>query len=152
VANGFDVVVVGGGSAGCVVAARLAADPNRSVLLLEAGPDRSSAISPALRDGWILPSGADWLDDWGFISEPDASGETQRLRRGKFLGGTSWLTRFAVRGSPLEFDGQATAGLRGWAFDCKLAQLRLGRRCAGHAYLDRRPTGRPSVKSRSSAC
>ena len=39
------------------------------------------------------------------------------LRRGKLVGGTSWLTRFAVRGSPADFDGWAASGLRGWSFE-----------------------------------
>ena len=123
-AHGFDVVVVGGGSAGCVVATRLAADPNRSVLLLEAGPDRSASISPALRDGWGLPRGADWPDDWGFASEPDGGGTAQPLRRGKLLGGTSWLTRFAVRGLPTDFDDWAGQGLAGWSFADVLPSFR----------------------------
>jgi choline dehydrogenase len=124
VANAFDVLVVGGGSAGCVIAARLAEDPSRSVLLLEAGPDRSSAVSHALRDGWNLPRGADWPDDWGYASEPAIDGATGPIRRGKLLGGTSWLTRFAVRGSPTEYDAWAAHGLDGWAFDSVLPSFR----------------------------
>jgi len=98
VGDAHDVVVVGAGAAGCVIGARLA-EAGSSVLLVEAGPDRRGAVAPALRDGWRLPAGADWDVDWGFRSEPDADGETTPLRRGRLVGGTSWLTRFAVRGS-----------------------------------------------------
>ena len=113
----YDVMVVGAGSAGCLVAARLAAGGTRSVLLLEAGPDLQESVSPALRDGWALPRGPDWPFDWGYESEPDAAGNTSPLRRGRVVGGTSWLTRFAVRGSPADYDAWAASGLEGWSFE-----------------------------------
>ena len=107
----FDVVIVGAGAAGCVVARRLA-DADRSVLLLEAGPDLRRATPAELRDGWVLPR----IPDWGFESEPNANGGTQRLRRGRLVGGTSWLTRFAVRGAASDFDAWATRGNPTWGF------------------------------------
>jgi choline dehydrogenase-like flavoprotein len=110
----FDLVVIGGGAAGCVVAARTAAGANRSVLLLEAGPDRRGALPAEFRDGWALPQRQ---LDWGYASEPDARGEVESVRRMKLLGGTSWLTRFAVRGSPADYDGWAADGNPGWSFD-----------------------------------
>ena len=112
VGEGFDVAVVGGGAAGCVVAARLAESGNRSVVLLEAGPDARGETPEAWRDGWRLPT----LPDWGFQSEPSAAGQTNKLRRGRLLGGTSWLTRFAVRGAAADFDAWAAVGNPGWAF------------------------------------
>jgi choline dehydrogenase len=111
-----EVVIVGGGAAGCVLARRLA-DKGRSVLLLEAGPDLGTRLGPALLDGWRNPSGGNWTTDWGLESEPDgSSGPPSKLRRGKLLGGTSWLTRFAVRGHPADFDAWAARGNPGWSF------------------------------------
>jgi GMC oxidoreductase len=69
--EGFDVVPAGGGAAGCVVAARLAAAGSRSVLLLEAGPDLRVSLPDQLRDGWR--TSGDF--DWGYRSEPDGRGE-----------------------------------------------------------------------------
>jgi choline dehydrogenase len=114
--QGYDVVIVGGGSAGCVVARRLAERGDRSVLLLEAGPDLRGDISPALRDGWNNPMGGEWVHDWGYATEPAADGSTQKLRRGRLLGGTSWLTRFAVRGAAADFDAWAARGNPGWSY------------------------------------
>jgi choline dehydrogenase len=109
----YDVVVVGGGAAGCVVAARLAESRSRSVLLLEAGPDRRSDIPPELRNGWSIEREP---FDWGYQSEPHA-GRPRPLRRKKVLGGTSWLTRFTPRGSPADYDGWQVPGNPRWRFD-----------------------------------
>ncbi len=123
-AERFDVVIVGGGAAGCVLARRLAEPDDRSVLLLEAGPDIRGAISAAMRDGWNNPSGSDWEHDWGFESEPDASGATNTLRRGRLLGGTSWLTRFAVRGATDDYESWAARGNPGWRYEDVLPAFR----------------------------
>jgi len=124
VGEAFEIVIVGGGAAGCVVARRLAERGDRSVLLLEAGPDLGTSPPRALRDGWGLPSGPTWPYDWGFESEPDANGATGVLRRGRLLGGTSWLTRFAVRGHPADFDAWAAGGNPGWSFEDVLPTFR----------------------------
>jgi choline dehydrogenase len=109
----FDVVVVGGGTAGCVVAARLAEATSGSILLLEAGPDLREREPEALHDGWHIPREY----DWGFASEADDRGVVEDLRRGKLLGGTSWLTRFALRGSPADYDQRVALGNEGWGFE-----------------------------------
>jgi len=109
----FDCVIVGAGAAGCVLAARLAESGSRSVLLLEAGPDVRTDTPSEFRDGWGLPRQA---FDWGFRSEPDFRGESQNLARKRAVGGTSWLTRFVVRGSPADFDDWAARGNAGWAW------------------------------------
>ncbi len=96
-----------------MVAARLAASASRSVLLLEAGPDLRENPPDDLRDGWHMTRD----HDWGYSSEPDERGEVEPLRRGKLLGGTSAVTRFAVRGSPADYDGWADLGNEGWGFE-----------------------------------
>jgi choline dehydrogenase len=109
----FDAVVVGAGAAGCVVAARLAESGTRSVLLLEAGQDLRAAPTVEMRDGWGYPKD----HHWGLQSEPNRDGEVQPLRRCKLVGGTSWVTRFVVRGSPGDFNEWADLGNPGWGFD-----------------------------------
>jgi choline dehydrogenase len=109
----FDVVVVGGASAGCVVAARLAETLSRRVVLLEAGPDLRAHLPGSLRDGWGIARDF----GWGLESEPDARGVVEGLHRGKLLGGTSWVTRFAIRGSASDYDRWAQLGNSGWGFD-----------------------------------
>ena len=108
----FDIAVIGGGAAGCVVASRLARSVDRSVVLLEAGPDVRLRTPADWRDGWRLPS----PPDWEFESEPDGEGATSRLRRGRLLGGTSWFSRFALRGAAADFDSWAARGNPGWSF------------------------------------
>jgi choline dehydrogenase len=109
----FDVVIVGSGAAGCVVAARLADSGSRSVLLLEAGPDLRADTPSEIRDGWRITRDF----DWGYLAEPDPHGVVRNLWRNKLLGGTSWVTRFTPRGSPADYDEWAALGNEGWGFE-----------------------------------
>jgi choline dehydrogenase len=112
--------VVGGGAAGCVVAARLSESASRCVLLLEAGPDLRADLPDELRDGWRTND----QFDWGYASERDGRGIVEDLRSGKLLGGTSLVTRFAPRGCAADYDEWAALGNPGWGFDDVLPYLK----------------------------
>jgi choline dehydrogenase len=111
----IDILVVGGGAAGCAMTARISeAAPDASVLLLEAGPDLRSDPPAAVRDGWGMLRGQ---LDWGYESEPGWFGDGRKVRRVKALGGTSAITRFAVRGAPADYEEWVTLGNPGWGWD-----------------------------------
>jgi choline dehydrogenase len=121
----FDYVIVGGGTAGCVLAARLTENPSVSVLLLEAGPvDRNPWIHIPLGIGKSIanPNIADV-----FKSEPEAGAKGRRLAvpRGRVLGGSASVNGCVyVRGNPRDYDGWAEQGARGWSFDDVLPYYR----------------------------
>jgi choline dehydrogenase len=114
----FDYIIVGAGSAGCVLANRLTANKRHSVLLLEAGPED--------RNPWIhIPLGAGKLRahtgvNWCFETVPEATMANRRLPipRGRVLGGSSSINGMVyVRGQQQDYDGWAQLGCRGWAWD-----------------------------------
>jgi choline dehydrogenase len=111
---GYDVIVAGGGSAGCVAAARLSADDGCRVLLLEAGPDYPAAgdLPADIADG-SMPTTS---HDWGFMAEPDERGRSVPLPRGRLMGGCSATNAcFALRGWPQDYDQWSAMGNPGWS-------------------------------------
>ena len=114
----FDYIVIGGGSAGCVLAARLSEDPTVNVCLLEAGPvDKSVLVH--------CPAGLALLAqtrtaNWGFetVPQPGLNGRRGYQPRGKVLGGSSSVNAMCyVRGPREDYDRWAAEGNAGWGFD-----------------------------------
>lgn len=133
--SGFDVVVVGGGSSGGVVAARLSELADCDVLLLEAGPDfPDEAESPpafltggtSVGEGFAGVGAATPDLDWGYCSEPLASGRRVHLRRGRMVGGSSMVNGcVCVRGRPADYDAWEDRGAVGWGWDALRADFEL---------------------------
>ena len=116
--DSFDYIVVGAGSAGCVLANRLSADPSKRVLVLEAGG----------KDDWIwfhIPVGylfsiGNPRADWMFETQPIAGLDGRKLNypRGKVIGGSSAINAMIyMRGQAADYDGWRAMGLSGWGWD-----------------------------------
>ena len=130
----FDYLIIGAGSAGCVLANRLSADPANRVLLLEYG---GSDHSPFIQ----MPSALSYpmnspRYDWGFASEPEPNLNNRRIHvpRGKVLGGSSSINGMVyVRGHAMDFDGWEQMGAAGWAYRDVLPYFKRAETFAGGA-------------------
>ncbi|MCA0936862.1 GMC family oxidoreductase N-terminal domain-containing protein [Vibrio alginolyticus] len=114
----YDFIVVGGGSAGCVLASRLSEDPNVSVCLLEAGgKDSSILIHAPIGTIAMMPT---TLNNWAFETVPQAglNGRKGYLPRGKTLGGSSSINAMMYsRGNRYDYDLWERLGNKGWNYD-----------------------------------
>ena len=123
----YDVIVVGAGSAGTVVAARVSEDPNRSVLLLEAGPDYPDfqQLPDDLKLGNYVWMSAWGPHNWGYVAQFTPQQRDISIPRGKVTGGTSAINgQVLYRGTPEDYDRWAELGNYEWAFTKLLPYFR----------------------------
>jgi choline dehydrogenase len=149
--NRFDVIVVGGGSAGCALAARLSEDASRSVLLIEAGPvPRALGEYPAdlLDAGSVRGADPGHPDNWAFDATL-AAGRPYSIARGRILGGSSTINGgYFIRPRKSDFDRWSADGNAEWSFDANLPFLRALESDAQYGSTDTHGGAGPVVVSR----
>jgi choline dehydrogenase len=126
----YDYIVVGAGTAGCVLAARLSEEPGPRVLLLEAGSaDRTRAMT--VPNAW--PENLGSAADWGYVTTAQAGAGPLPYPRGRTLGGSGAINAMAhVRGHRAGYDRWAEVGAPGWGFDDLLPFFRMTERGDAH--------------------
>ena len=148
-ATSYDYIVCGGGTSGCVVAARLSEQAGVSVLLLEAGGDERV---PAVEDSTVWMANIGSERDWRFHAEPSPhlNGRTPPLPMGRVLGGGSSVNGLVwARGHKTDFDlWEATTGDPGWGYDAALAIFRRIEDWDGPPDARRRGSGGPVYVTR----
>jgi len=126
--HSYDYIVIGGGTAGCVLAARLSADPSVTVLLIEAGPADGPA-ELARPPAWMAALGG--VADWRYTTTDQADAGELAYPRGRLLGGSSSINAMMhLRGHRAGYDQWIKAGAPGWGYE-DLLPYRTPRRCRG---------------------